>query len=105
MDSALIVGIFTLLGAIIGGAASLVATRVDRRWNRAKQQIRRLCYEVAAFHKLEEFYKDEVAQLRPDKPASKTVLEEMRSRVEDEGDFIRPTMTSTDAKKILERWE
>jgi hypothetical protein len=36
--------------------------------------------------------------------ASKTVMEQMRKRVTEQGLFVRPTMTSEQAKKIRAKW-
>lgn len=105
MDNSVIIGVFTLFGALIGGASAIISARFNRKWEQARHEIPRLCREVAAYHKLEEFYKDEVASLRPGHPAAKTVQEEMRTRVERIGDFIRPKMTANEANKICEMWE
>ena len=105
MSDVFFTGLFSVLGAFIGGAAAVFATKIDRKWQKAEGQIRRLCHELEAFHKLEELYKEEVAKLRPEHASAKTIQDEMRTQVEKLDGYKRPSITPSDIKKILIQWE
>jgi hypothetical protein len=102
MDASIYSGLFALAGAAVGGASTIAATLIERRWARAKRDIRNLADQVAAFHQLERLYKDEMAALTGNAP--KTILEQMRARVAEDPKFVRPTMTSENARKIRAEW-
>jgi len=105
MTNEIIAGIFALAGALAGGIFTLAATRSDQKWQRAKAQIRTLAGQVAAYHKLEELYKAELATLDPSGRKAKAVQSQMRDQVAKTDGFERPTMTATEARAILRRWE
>jgi len=67
-----------------------------------KEQIRILCDQVSAYHKLEEYYKAELSKLN--NKSEKTIMEEMRSKVQEIESFERPTMTSNQANKIKTKY-
>ena len=108
MDQQIVAGLFTLAGALLGGVITLATVRLDRRWGRAKKNIADLCQQVSAFYQLEQLYKEEVATLRANsdgsKPSAKTVMEEMRGRVQELEGQVRPTMTSRAADEIRRHW-
>ena len=104
MDDQIISGLFVLAGTLMGGLISYATTRIDRRWSRAERHIARLCDQVAAFYQLEQLYKEELALLDPKGRSAKTILEEMRSRVSETGEFERPSMTSLAATKLRREW-
>jgi hypothetical protein len=52
MDASIYSGLFALAGAAVGGASTIAATLIERRWGRAKRGIRTLADQVAAFHHL-----------------------------------------------------
>lgn len=102
IDNTIISGFFALAGTLIGGLISYAITRIDRRWSRAERQIAMLCDQVAAFYQLEQLYKEELSRLDGRNP--KTILEEMRSKVEQSGEYERPILTSRAAAKIRSEW-
>lgn len=102
MDPIFYSGLFAIAGAVVTGGFTLAATLIERRWGQAYRDIRALADQVEAYHQLESLYKDEMAMLTG--KASKTVMEQMRKRVADYGLFVRPTMTSEQAKKIRAKW-
>jgi hypothetical protein len=104
VDDQLVSGMFALAGALMGGLISYATTRIDRRWDRVQRDIARLCDQVSAYYQLEQMYKAELARLDPAGRSEKTILEDMRSRVEKSGDFERPSMTSLAASKLRREW-
>lgn len=104
MSNEIITGLFALAGALVGGAATIAASRAEKRWDRAKLTIAALANQVAAYHKLEELYKSELARLDPDRGKPKTVLQQMRDQVEELSGFTRPTMTAAEARDLIARW-
>lgn len=104
MQSEIATGLFTIAGTIVGGVFTYLAARVGQRWDKARSDIKRLCEQVAAYHKLEELYKQRVAQLDPSGVRSKTVQQDMRDQVQDLEGYERPTMTANSAREILGSW-
>jgi hypothetical protein len=97
-------GVFALSGALLGGVITLATTRIDRRWERAKRQIVQLSDQVSAYYQLEQLYKDELAKIDDAGRSGKTIMEEMRTRVSESGEWERPSMTSLAAQKIGKEW-
>lgn len=104
MESQIISGLFALAGALLGGLITYATTRIDRRWARAERTIAQLCDQVAAYYQLEQQYKDELARVDGAGRSAKTIMEEMRSRVAQSGEFKRPFMTSLAATKLRREW-
>lgn len=104
MDASIVSGLFLIAGVLLGGLISYATTRIDRRWSRAERVIVQLCDQVAAYYQLEQLYKDEVARLEPSDRSPKTIMEEMRSRVAQSGEFERPSMTANAAAKLRREW-
>lgn len=102
MDPSIYGGLFAITRAAIGGGCTFAATLIERRWGRAKRDMRNLADQVAAYYQLERLYKEEVAGITG--RASKTIMEQMRARVAESGMYVRPTMTSDQAKKIKINW-
>ena len=108
MDKELWVGIFTVVGAIVGGilggGSTILAARVGQKWEEAKKDIVHLCDQVAAYHKLEDVYANEIARLEPTRGKSNTIKKEMRSVVEASFDVVYPKMTADQAQNSKARW-
>lgn len=100
----MISGFFALGGALIGGLLTYGAARIGHRWRRAQSDIAMLCDQVAAYYELEKLYKVELAKLDPAQRSAKVVMEEMRLRVSQSGEFERPQMTSFAAGKLRRKW-
>ena len=103
MNESMITGLFTLAGALLAGTFTYMGTRVDHRWSLARREIADLCDQVKAYHKLEALYADELSAFK--KSHKKSVLQEMRSKVEAGNDLARPTLTAAEAEKIQRRWQ
>lgn len=103
MENEVLVGLFTIGGASVSGFFTFMAARQNQRWERARSDLNKLCDQVAAYHRLEELYKEQAAQLSVGQATAQTIQKEMRSRVEDETS-IRPAMTALEARKLKERW-
>ena len=100
----MLTGSFALAGALIGGLVTYMAARVGHRWDRAQRQIIRLCDQVSSFYQLEQLYKVELAKLDPQGRSSETIMKDFRSRVEQSGEYERPSMTSLAANKLRREW-
>lgn len=98
MSEPIITGVFTLLGAILGGIISYLGSRNERKIELLKSRVNLLSKQVISYWNLEKLYSDEIGQLlsRP----SRTVLQEYRDKIESM-DLERPTMTEKEAKRIL----
>ena len=103
MDPSVYNGLFAIAGAAVGGGCTVAATLIERRWGTAKRDIRNLADQVASYYQLERLYKEEIAELTG--KASKTIMEQMRARVTEGGTYVRPTMTSAEAMKLLSKWK
>lgn len=103
MPGELVTGVFALLGALVGGLFTLLAARVSHDWKRVKRHVCRLAGQVESYHRLEELYKEALAAAEPERGAAKTVLQDMRSQVEEEG-LARPQMTARDAQRLRDVW-
>jgi hypothetical protein len=98
MSEPIITGVFTLLGALLGGIISYLGSRNERKIELLKSRVNLLSKQVISYWNLEKLYSDEIGQLlsRP----SRTVLQEYRDKIESM-DLERPTMTEKEAKRIL----
>lgn len=97
-------GLFALGGALVAGLFTYLAARVGHRWDRARSDIQKLSEQVAAYHKLEELYKVELAVNDPAHRAAKTIQQDMRDKVQGEDGHVRPEMTAHEAQKIGRSW-
>ena len=98
MSEPIITGVFTILGAILGGIISYLGSRNERKIELLKSRVNLLSKQVISYWNLEKLYSDEIGRLlsRP----SRTVLQEYRDKIESM-DLERPTMTEKEAKRIL----
>ena len=104
MSTEAMTGLFVIGGAIVGGLFSYLSARIGHDWDKAKSDIRRLSDQVAAYHKVEELYKQKVAALDPTAGSPKTVLQLMRDEVQALDGFVRRSMSANEAMKIQDRW-
>lgn len=104
ISSEVVAGGFALAGALLGGLISYATTRAEQRWARAERNIAKLCDQVSAYYQLEQLYKEELARLDPEGRSAKKIMEDMRTRVAQSGDFERPNITSLAARTIRREW-
>lgn len=104
MSDQIITALLTTIGVIVGSLITYFSTRDQKLIKKAEKQIISLCSQVEAFHRLEQLYSADISSLDPSRGKQKTVLEDMRSLVASE-DFVRPSMTSNEARKIRQQWE
>jgi hypothetical protein len=104
MSVGVVTGIFAIVGALVGGLLSYLSARIGHRWGEAKSEIRKLSEQVAAYHRLEGLYKSWAAEHDPDSRAPKKIQEDMRREIEEIGGYVRPRMTATEAREIMEKW-
>ena len=95
---------FALAGVLVGGLLTYATARIGQRWTEARRDILKLCNQVSAFYQLEQLYKDELARLESSGRSAKTIMEDMRSRVEHLGEFDRPEMTTGAVNKLRNNW-
>lgn len=98
MNEAIISGIFTLLGAIVGSVGVIVAGKISKRKVNLENKARQFAKQIEAYWNLESLYSDEFGKVT--NTASKTVKEDFRSKVENMG-YERPTMTANKAREII----
>ncbi len=96
-------GIFAIGGTVLGGVFTLLATRIGTDWSRAKETINDLSDQVIAYWNLEKEYQAEMSALDPQKRSEKTIMEDMRARVQGRG-YERPTMTENEVLHIKKKW-
>ena len=104
MSDAMMAGLFALAGVLLGGLISYKTALIGDRREKAQKKILQLCDQVSAFYQLEQLYKDELARLDPSGRSGKATMEHMRSRVEELGEYKRPTMTTGEVNKIRSEW-
>ena len=104
MSGEIVSGLFALSGALLGGLISYATTRIDRKWDKAQRHIGELSEQVSAYYQLEQIYKEKVAEVDSSGRSAKTVMEDMRSKVTETGEFERPYMTTLAAQKIRREW-
>lgn len=114
MESVIINGIFTLAGVFIGGVISYLTARdkkevaalnrqikeLQENNNIHKTQIISLCNQVSAYWNIEKAYSEEIASIT--QKNAKTILQKRRDSIAAKG-FVRPSLTSNDVNKILEK--
>ena len=114
MESVIINGIFTLAGVFIGGIISYLTARDTKEvaaFNRQIQELQekndslkntiiKLCNQVSSYWNIEKAYSEELSKVKNYKAA--TILKKKRDDIENLG-FERPTLTSNDVNKILEK--
>ena len=105
MKAEVVSGVFALAGTLIGGVISYATARLDQRWERAKRHIAKLCDEVAAYHQLEKLYTITLEESGYNGKSKRAIMEEMRTKVAETDDFVRPTMTSLAAQKLRREWD
>ena len=98
MNEAIISGIFTVSGALVGAVGAIVAGNISRRKVNLKHKVEQLAKQIEAYWNLESLYSDEFGKVT--NTASKTVKEDFRSKVENMG-YERPTMTANKASEII----
>lgn len=105
LDTNLIIGLSTALGAAIGGLFTLLAARrqdlftsLEREKNRLLRNYLDACRNVESFHKIEEEYSKAMAALTGKSEARVKI--EMRDKVENAGGG-RPTWSARDARMAI----
>lgn len=98
MNEAIISGMFTVLGAVVGAVGAIVAGKISRRKVNLENKVQQFANQIEAYWNLEKLYSEELGKLT--NTASKTVKEDFRARVENMG-FERPMMTANKAREIV----
>ena len=98
MNESIISGIFTVIGAIVGVAGTIIATKLSERNSNLKNKLKQMARQVEAYWTLEELYSKEFGKLS--NTPQKTVKENFRTKIEESG-VERPTMTANKAKEIV----
>jgi hypothetical protein len=94
-----VVAIATLAGAAIGGVAAALGVWLDRRRQIAAEDVRKLADQVAAYYEVVRLDCDEIHRLDPNRNPV-TTLKEMRDKIEQADETVRPDMTRKTAEKI-----
>ncbi len=109
MNDAMINGVFLLVATGIGGALTMLATRIGAKAEELKndnkklrETVRKLLRQIEAYHKLEDLYAMEISS-RDSGKAVRTIKVEFRDRLVEATDLDRPRMTANQARKHLDR--
>jgi hypothetical protein len=94
-----VVAVASLGGAAIGGIATTLGVWLDRRRQRAAEDVRTLADQVAAYYDVVKLYCAEINRIQPDRNPT-TILKEMRDKIEEADETVRPDMTRNAAEKI-----
>ncbi len=98
MNESVISGVFTIVGAIVGVAGTIVATKMSERKTNFKNKLEQMSKQIVAYWNLEDLYSEEYGKLSNTSP--KTVKENFRTKIEELG-YDRPTMTANRAREIV----
>lgn len=105
MNEQIIIGIFTLGGAIIGGVIggvfSLMSARVGYKKDTMEKDIRLLANQVKSYWHLEKEYIAQIEKLGT-KP-KETIMRDTRKIIENNG-YGYPNMTANGADSILRKY-
>lgn len=106
MEKEIIIGTFTLLGAIIGGIIggffSLKSAKIGYKREKMEKDIRLLANQVKSYWFLEKQYISHISALTGDNQQS--IMTQTRKIVEENGNEY-PRMTANDANSILRKYE
>jgi len=101
MTDTLITGIFTLLGATVGGLLTFFGNKHLVEHEDAKKEILKLSNQIISYWHLEKEYYTILSKYLNKSP--QTTQLEFRKKVQ-ENDFDRPIMTENDIKNIISKW-
>ena len=101
MTDTLITGIFTLLGAAVGGLLTFLGNKHLVDHEDAKKEILKLSNQIISYWHLEKEYYTVLSTYLNKSP--QTTQLEFRKKVQ-ENDFDRPIMTENDIKNIISKW-
>ena len=99
----IIVGIFTVIGAIIGGFFSILSQIIINNKNKKKERFLELADQVRAYYNLEKEYIDFLSINDPNKRAPMTIKKDFREIVQSKIG-IRPEITENMSEKIKKEW-
>jgi len=99
MESAIITGIFTVVGTIAGAIVTAISERNKKKEQRINACLDKCANQIKAYFYLEKAYMDAIHNLTGD--PTQTIQIKMRDKVFDDIG-IRPDMTASDANKMKE---
>ena len=102
MDDKIIIGIFSIVGTILGGCITIIGTKLDKNKNEKVKDINRLSDQVIAYWILETMYAEEIIKLTG-KDTIKSIKAKFRKKVADKG-FSRPELTQIETEKIRSKY-
>jgi len=106
MDVQVLIGVFTLGGAIagglIGGIFSVRAARIGFKKEKMEKDIRTLANQVKSYWFLEKEYLSKISSLS--NTSEDTIMRNARKNVENNGNEY-PKMTAKEAMDILKQYE
>lgn len=100
METAIINGIFTIIGVSIGGLIAYISNKDIISKRIMKEDLKILGEQVISYWNLEKLYSEEIA--KNNKTTSRAIIIEYRTKMV-ENQYIRPTMTEKEVKKILNK--
>ena len=101
MNNEVIIGLFTLGGAAIGGLCAIIASKIDSDTEKMKRDIRVLSSQVKSYWLLEKEYLSQISSLTG--TPQETLMKSSRKTVENNGNDY-PCMTAKEANDILKKY-
>lgn len=108
MSEQVLIGLFTLAGAIAGGLItgwfSLKSSKIGFEKEKMEKDIRKLANQVISYWFLEKEYITQIRALDPNNTPELTIMRNTRKVVNGKG-HGKPNMTENDVNEILQKYE
>ena len=104
MKEQIVIGLFTLGGAIVGGLFTYLAAKIGFKKEEMKKLIIYLAKQAKSFYILEQEYLSEINTLNHNITPKDTIKKNARKAVKNKG-YELITLTENDADKILQKYK
>ena len=108
METALINGLFLILGSAITGCITLLNGHLEKKKRSDRKQFLHLCDQIISYYKIEELYIQEISRLRSSSNEKcslpKAIKYNFQEQIRDTG-FSSITVTARDAENIKKNIE
>ncbi len=101
MSESFIVGLFAMIGAILGSIATFFSNRDRLKEKEKSLDLGKMASQLKSFYKLEEKYINAMHEKTGEN--RETIKKNFRKLVEDEG-FERPTFSASSINKIISKY-
>lgn len=108
METALINGLFLILGTVITSCVTLLNNHISKKKKNIAKQVSYLCRQAISYYEIEELYVQEISRLRnmfnEKYAAPKTIKDSFREKIRDAG-LESIDITANRAQSILKNIE